>query len=146
MVIENEIADGGGAAEETTSSFGQAGTTSTTSSDDNKQAVGIEGMILRSDNSSKNDTAPKTTEKDKLKLKEEDYTILELPNGCICCTVKSLLLQSLDDLIHKQLSLYRHVKFDHIIIETSGLANPGPLVDSFWGVGNGTGFVRLDGG
>jgi hypothetical protein len=44
---------------------------------------------------------------------------VELANGCICCTVKSSFLQALESLL-----LRRH-KFDYILIETTGLADPG---------------------
>lgn len=50
----------------------------------------------------------------------------ELSNGCICCTVKDDLLITLEQLVlHKE-------KFDYIIIETTGLANPGPVISSLW--------------
>lgn len=50
---------------------------------------------------------------------------IDLPNGCVCCTVKDDLLVALE-----QLLAVRH--FDHIIIELSGLADPAPLVQIFW--------------
>ena len=50
----------------------------------------------------------------------------ELNNGCICCTVKSDLLNTLEQLV-----LHKH-KFDYVIIETTGVSNPGPIVSTFW--------------
>lgn len=44
--------------------------------------------------------------------------LFELKNGCICCTVKDDLVITLENL------LQRRNKFDYIIIETTGLANP----------------------
>lgn len=44
--------------------------------------------------------------------------LFELKNGCICCTVKDDLVTTLETL------LQRRSKFDYIIIETTGLANP----------------------
>lgn len=44
--------------------------------------------------------------------------LFELKNGCICCTVKDDLVTTLEAL------LQRRNKFDYIIIETTGLANP----------------------
>lgn len=44
--------------------------------------------------------------------------LFELKNGCICCTVKDDLVTTLEAL------LQRRSKFDYIIIETTGLANP----------------------
>ena len=51
---------------------------------------------------------------------------IELSNGCICCTIKDDLLVTLE-----QLLLYKD-KFDYIIIETTGVANPGPIVSALW--------------
>lgn len=52
--------------------------------------------------------------------------ILELKNGCICCTVKDDLVAGLETL------LTQRSKFDYIIIETTGMANPGPVAGCFW--------------
>jgi G3E family GTPase len=50
----------------------------------------------------------------------------ELNNGCICCTVKDSLLATLEQLVlHKD-------RFDYILIETTGVANPGPVITAFW--------------
>ncbi|MEH6526302.1 MAG: cobalamin biosynthesis protein CobW [Sneathiella sp.] len=54
---------------------------------------------------------------------EED--IVELANGCICCTVADDFLPTIQKLLD------RDVKPDHIIVETSGLALPKPLVRAF---------------
>jgi cobalamin biosynthesis protein CobW len=54
---------------------------------------------------------------------EED--ILELSNGCVCCTVQEEFLPVMVKLLERQDSL------DHIIIETSGLALPKPLLHAF---------------
>ncbi len=71
--------------------------------------VGIDGEILKScgiENCS-----------------EED--VVELSNGCICCTVADDFVPALDKV------LSRAPKVDHILIETSGLALPKPLVQAF---------------
>jgi G3E family GTPase len=52
--------------------------------------------------------------------------LIELPNGCICCTVKDTLVETLELLISKRNDL------DYIIIEASGLADPGPIASIFW--------------
>ena len=52
--------------------------------------------------------------------------LVELPNGCICCTVKDSLVATLENLIAKRRDL------DYIIIEASGMANPGPIASVFW--------------
>ena len=51
--------------------------------------------------------------------------IVELANGCICCTVADDFVPALDKI------LAREPKVDHILIETSGLALPKPLVQAF---------------
>ncbi|MGY4161381.1 cobalamin biosynthesis protein CobW [Bradyrhizobium sp. USDA 4461] len=51
--------------------------------------------------------------------------IVELANGCICCTVADDFIPAMEQL------LARPVKPDHIVIETSGLALPKPLVKAF---------------
>lgn len=55
----------------------------------------------------------------------DDDSILELANGCLCCTVADDFVPTLDTL------LAREPKVDHILIETSGLALPKPLVQAF---------------
>src|SRR6195952_2833149 len=54
-----------------------------------------------------------------------EENIVELANGCLCCTVADEFVPALDAI------LSRHPKVDHIIIETSGLALPKPLVQAF---------------
>ena len=55
----------------------------------------------------------------------QDQNIVELANGCICCTVADDFLPAMNALISKENPP------DHIIIETSGLALPKPLVKAF---------------
>lgn len=52
--------------------------------------------------------------------------MFQLGNGCICCSVKGELVRVLENI------LQRDTVFDHIIIETTGLANPGPVAAEFW--------------
>jgi G3E family GTPase len=47
-------------------------------------------------------------------------------NGCICCTVRGDLIRILGNLMK------RRDRFDHILIETTGLADPGPVVQTFF--------------
>ncbi|CAK9313151.1 unnamed protein product [Citrullus colocynthis] len=51
---------------------------------------------------------------------------VELANGCICCTVKHSLVQALEQLVQ------RKERLDHILLETTGLANPAPLASVLW--------------
>jgi G3E family GTPase len=80
-----------------------------TNSDNNSSAMSIESMIARDGLTSDS-------------LQE----FIELPNGCICCTVKDSLVVTLENLLAKRADL------DYILIECSGLANPGPIAAVFW--------------
>lgn len=51
---------------------------------------------------------------------------LELNNGCLCCTVKDNGVQAIENLMK------RKGKFDYILLETSGVADPGPIANIFW--------------
>lgn len=53
--------------------------------------------------------------------------ILTMNNGCICCTVREDLVEVLEDLLERREVL------DHVVIETTGLAEPGPIVMAFLG-------------
>lgn len=54
-------------------------------------------------------------------------SIVELANGCLCCTVRGDLITTLRD-VHRQRQLGEIRAFDRIVIETSGLAEPLPLL------------------
>ncbi|HEX3800664.1 MAG TPA: GTP-binding protein [Verrucomicrobiae bacterium] len=54
-----------------------------------------------------------------------DEEILELNNGCLCCRVRGDLIRCLNDLIN------RKKRFDYVIIETTGLADPSPVAHTF---------------
>lgn len=60
-----------------------------------------------------------------LESKQSDNGIFELANGCICCTVEEEFLPVMKQLVA------RRDDIDHILIETSGLALPKPLVQAF---------------
>ncbi|MBE9561970.1 MAG: GTP-binding protein, partial [Proteobacteria bacterium] len=55
----------------------------------------------------------------------EDMMILE--GGCVCCAVRTDLLNTLEELVHK-LNKREINKFEQVIIETSGLADPAPIL------------------
>lgn len=52
--------------------------------------------------------------------------VFEMNNGCLCCTVRGDLIRILGNL------LKRRDKFDRILIETTGLADPGPVIQTFF--------------
>jgi G3E family GTPase len=54
-----------------------------------------------------------------------DEEILQLNNGCLCCRVRGDLIKSLADLLRRQ------KRFDYVIIETTGLADPSPVAHTF---------------
>ena len=55
-----------------------------------------------------------------------DEEIFEMNNGCICCTVRGDLVRIIDKLMR------RRDKFDHLVIETTGLADPAPVIQTFF--------------
>merc|ERR1711990_255719 len=65
--------------------------------------------------------------------------IIEMMNGCICCTVRQDLIETI-----KKLVTERKGKFDHIIIETTGLADPAPVAQTFFVDDDCRALCRLD--
>jgi G3E family GTPase len=61
---------------------------------------------------------------------QSDDTIMVLENGCLCCTVFGDLVTTLNNLYHQRED-GAIPRFDHVVIETSGLADPSPLVQAF---------------
>jgi G3E family GTPase len=59
-----------------------------------------------------------------------DEEVFEMNNGCVCCTVRGDLIRVLQGLMKRQASATRG--FDAIIIETTGLADPGPVAQTFF--------------
>ena len=57
---------------------------------------------------------------------DSDEEVFEMNNGCICCTVRGDLVRILDGLMR------RKGKFDAIIVETTGLADPAPVAQTFF--------------
>lgn len=57
-------------------------------------------------------------------------TIIELANGCICCSVRGELAAALAELLSKRDR--GELAFDRLVIETTGLADPGPVVQTFF--------------
>ena len=55
-----------------------------------------------------------------------DEEVFEMNNGCICCTVRGDLIRILGNLMR------RRDKFDHILVETTGMADPGPVAQTFF--------------
>ncbi|CAI9095175.1 OLC1v1031057C2 [Oldenlandia corymbosa var. corymbosa] len=66
--------------------------------------------------------------------------IVMVNNGCLCCTVRGDLVKMLLELVRN-----RRDSFDHIVIETTGLAKPGPVIETFCSDELLSGEVKLDG-
>src|SRR5712671_7226267 len=65
--------------------------------------------------------------------------IFETANGCICCTVRGDLIRVLGQLRK------RRDRFDYVLIETTGMADPGPVAQTFFVDDEMRGKLRLDG-
>jgi G3E family GTPase len=59
-----------------------------------------------------------------------DDAVVVLENGCLCCTVRSDLVSTLNSLYHSR-QAGEIADFDNVVIETSGLAEPGPVLQAF---------------
>ncbi len=63
-------------------------------------------------------------------VQDKEEQIVEMNNGCLCCTVRGDLVRILGELHGKRGR--GELKFDRVIIETTGLANPGPVAQTFF--------------
>ena len=63
-------------------------------------------------------------------IESGDEQIVEMNNGCICCTVRGDLIRILGDLRERRAQ--GGLKFDRVIIETTGMADPGPVAQTFF--------------
>jgi G3E family GTPase len=69
---------------------------------------------------------------DHLFVNVKDETTVLLASGCLCCTVRGELVHTLEDLL-RGLDNKRSPVFDRVIIETTGLADPAPVLQSVLG-------------
>ena len=63
-------------------------------------------------------------------LSETKEQIIQMSNGCICCTIREDLRGALRDLAEKRRK--GELDFDRVVIETTGLADPGPVAQTFF--------------
>ncbi len=70
-------------------------------------------------------------------IERTDDDVLELSNGCLCCTVRK-------DLVKGVQNLMKRGGFDYLLIETTGIADPGPVAQTFLNIPQLQQFVRLD--
>ncbi|MHA3773129.1 CobW family GTP-binding protein [Verrucomicrobiota bacterium sgz303538] len=77
--------------------------------------IGIDGMLVES-------------------AKDE---VVEMSNGCLCCTVRKDLVKGVQNLLKKG-------GFDYLLIETTGIADPGPVAQTFLNIPQLQQYVRMD--
>jgi len=70
-------------------------------------------------------------------VEKTDDDVLELSNGCLCCTVRKDLVKGVQSLVKKG-------GFDYLLIETTGIADPGPVAQTFLNIPALQQFVRMD--
>ncbi|KMY85547.1 putative metal chaperone, involved in Zn homeostasis, GTPase of COG0523 family [Candidatus Paraburkholderia calva] len=63
-------------------------------------------------------------------VQETAEQIIQMSNGCICCTIRGDLARALEDLANRKKA--GALNFDRVVIETTGLANPGPVAQTFF--------------
>jgi len=75
-------------------------------------------------------------------IEKSDEQIVEMNNGCICCTVRGDLIKILGNLKDRRAT--GALKFDRVIIETTGMADPGPVAQTFFTDEDVGGYYLLD--
>ena len=70
-------------------------------------------------------------------VETETEDVVELSNGCICCTVRKDLVKGVQKLLKRD-------QLDYILIETTGVADPGPVAQTFLNIPQLQQFARLD--
>lgn len=59
-----------------------------------------------------------------------EENIVQMSNGCICCTIRGDLVEALNELWEQRKD--KKISFDRVVIETTGVANPGPVAQTFF--------------
>src|SRR4029450_5961387 len=70
-------------------------------------------------------------------IEKTDDDVLEMSNGCLCCTVRKDLVKGVQNLLKKG-------GFDYLLIETTGIADPGPVAQTFLNIPQLQQCVRMD--
>lgn len=65
-----------------------------------------------------------------LLMQNEQENIVEMNNGCLCCTVRGDLVRILGDMAARRKK--GEIHFDQVVIETTGMADPGPVAQTFF--------------
>ena len=88
-----------------------------------------------------NEFGPESIDNDLL-VTDQEEEIIELSNGCVCCTVRGDLMRTLNDLRTRRQA--GELNFERVIIETTGMANPGPVCQTFFMDDDIADYYRLD--
>lgn len=67
---------------------------------------------------------------DHLLVEKSDETVVEMSSGCLCCTIRGDLIDTIDDLLQRR-DKGEIKAFDRIVVETTGLADPAPIIHVF---------------
>ena len=76
-----------------------------------------------------NEFGPESVDNELL-VRDAGEQIVEMNNGCVCCTVRGDLARILGELWDKRAA--GSIYFDRVVIETTGMANPGPVTQTFF--------------
>ena len=76
-----------------------------------------------------NEFGPESVDNELL-VRDAGEQIVEMNNGCVCCTVRGDLARILGELQQKRAA--GSISFDRVVIETTGMANPGPVTQTFF--------------
>ncbi len=63
-------------------------------------------------------------------VQDSEENIVQMSNGCICCTIRGDLVDALNALWEQRKE--KKISFDRVVIETTGVANPGPVAQTFF--------------
>src|ERR1700736_3589729 len=70
-------------------------------------------------------------------VETQSEDVVEMSNGCICCTIRKDLVKGIQKLLKKQ-------HLDYVLIETTGIADPGPVAQTFLNIPQLQQYARLD--
>ena len=70
-------------------------------------------------------------------IQNQTEEIIEMRNGCVCCTIRKDLVKGIQELVKRG-------GFDYLLVETTGIADPGPIAQTFLNVPQLQKYARLD--
>ena len=63
-------------------------------------------------------------------VQDTQEQIVQMSNGCVCCSIRGDSVEALNQLWEQRKN--KKIQFDHVVIETTGVANPGPVAQTFF--------------